>query len=84
MHYLDQPEDFGKRIHDEYTAHDYHKVSDEVKPGWDLSGAVEDLGLLFHVGRRTANADAYPEWKPGSEFKARRESMLRTAKEPGK
>ena len=28
---------------DEYTEKDYHKVSDEVKPDWDLSGAVEDL-----------------------------------------
>ena len=27
----------------EYTANDYHAVSDEVKPDWDLSGAVEDL-----------------------------------------
>jgi Zn-dependent M28 family amino/carboxypeptidase len=76
MHYVGKPDDYGRRTHDEYTQHDYHKVSDEIKPGWDLSGAVEDLRLLFEVGIRVANAPAFPEWKPGSEFKARRDAML--------
>ena len=60
----------------EYTARDYHKVSDEVKPDWDLTGAVEDLQLLFEVGYRVAQSDRYPEWKPGTEFKAKREETL--------
>jgi Zn-dependent M28 family amino/carboxypeptidase len=76
MNYVGKPDDFGKRIHDEYTERDYHKVSDEVKPGWDLAGAVQDLGLLLEVGMRVANGPAFPEWKPGSEFKARRDAML--------
>ena len=38
------PPTSAQRKHDEYTDKDYHKVSDEVKPDWDLSGAVEDLG----------------------------------------
>jgi hypothetical protein len=29
------------------------------------------------VGLRVAEGDKYPEWKPGTEFKARREEMLR-------
>ena len=37
------PPTYGKQKQDEYTEKDYHKVSDEVKPDWDLSGAVEDL-----------------------------------------
>jgi hypothetical protein len=52
-------------------------VSDEVKPDWDLSGAVEDARLLLEVGDRVSRAAAYPEWKPGTEFKERRETMLR-------
>jgi Zn-dependent M28 family amino/carboxypeptidase len=79
MHYLGKPDDYGQRIHDEYTERDYHKVSDEVKPDWDLSGAVEDLRLLFEVGCRIAATPAFPEWKPGSEFKARRDAMLKTS-----
>lgn len=74
--YLDKPADYGKNKRDEYTEKDYHKVSDEVKPDWDLSGAVEDVRLLLEVGYRVAQGAAYPEWKPGTEFKARRDAML--------
>jgi len=42
-----------------------------------LSGAVEDLQLLLEVGYAVAQDDAWPEWKAGSEFKARREETLR-------
>ncbi len=34
--YVGKSADFGQRKQDEYTAKDYHKVSDEVKPDWDL------------------------------------------------
>ncbi|MGH9675152.1 MAG: M28 family metallopeptidase [Bryobacteraceae bacterium] len=75
--FIGKPPGYSQQKRDEYTAKDYHKVSDEVKPDWDLSGAVEDLKLFFHVGYRVAQADRFPEWKPGAEFKARREAMLK-------
>jgi len=78
--YIGKSADFGKKTQDQYTAKDYHKVSDEVKPGWDLAGAAEDLKLLATLGYRIAQGDRYPEWKPGSEFRARREAMLKGAK----
>ena len=62
---------------DEFDLHDYHQTSDEVKPDWDLSGAVEDVQLLFEVGDRVANGDKFPEWKAGTEFKAKRDAMLK-------
>jgi Zn-dependent M28 family amino/carboxypeptidase len=65
-------EQYGKAKRDEYTERDYHKPSDEIRTDWDLSGAVEDAELLMHVGYNVANADSLPQWKPGSEFKARR------------
>ena len=74
-----KPPGFGLKKRDEYTQKDYHKVTDEVKPDWDLSGAVEDARLLLEVGYRVAQGDRYPEWKPGAEFKARRVEMLRRA-----
>ena len=46
-------------------------------PDWDLSGAREDLKVFFAVGYRVAQADKYPEWKPGNEFSAKREAMLK-------
>ena len=70
--YVGKPADFGLKKRAEYTKNDYHKVSDEVKPGWDLSGALEDLRLLTEVGYRVAQGPTYPEWLPGTEFRARR------------
>ena len=78
--YIGKPDGYGQQKRDEYTENDYHKVSDEVKPDWDLSGAVEDARLLLEVGYRVAEGDAYPEWKPDSEFRARREAMLKAYK----
>jgi len=48
-----------------------------MKPDWDLTGAIDDLRLLFEVGYRVAQGDRYPEWKPGTEFKAKRDAALK-------
>jgi len=77
--YVGKPAGWGLKKREEYTENDYHKPSDEIKPDWDLAGAVEDLKLFATVGYRVANASAYPVWSPGTEFKARREAMLRDA-----
>ncbi len=74
--FVGKPEGYGEQKRREYIAMDYHKPSDEVKPEWDLAGAVDDFRLLFLVGNAVAEADAWPEWKPGTEFKATREAML--------
>ena len=66
-HLLARPENAPLRS-DEFDLHDYHQVTDEIKPDWDLSGAVQDVDLLFEVGYQVANADKFPEWKPGIEF----------------
>jgi Zn-dependent M28 family amino/carboxypeptidase len=79
MSYVDKPSDYGKQKRDEYTQKDYHKPTDEVKPDWDLSGAIEDLKLLVEVGYKVAQGDKFPEWKEGTEFKARREAAIRKA-----
>jgi Zn-dependent M28 family amino/carboxypeptidase len=70
--FIGKPPDFGKQKREDYIAHDYHKVSDEMKPDWELSGAVDDLRLLFQVGYDVAQGVQWPEWKEGSEFKAKR------------
>jgi Zn-dependent M28 family amino/carboxypeptidase len=67
---IGKPSGYGQQKRDEYTENDYHKVSDEIKPGWDLSGAVEDLRLFFQVGYSVADGRNWPKWKEGSEFKA--------------
>jgi len=77
VEYIGKPAEFAKQKRDEYTEHDYHKPSDQIKPDWDLGGAVEDAELMVAVGYRVANADRFPEWKPGNEFRAKREGMLK-------
>jgi hypothetical protein len=53
-----------------------------VRADWDLAGAVEDLRLFAEVGLRVAQTDRFPEWKPGTEFKAKREAQLNSAGTP--
>jgi Zn-dependent M28 family amino/carboxypeptidase len=74
---IGKPPGWGKQRLDEYTDKDYHKVSDEIKPDWDLRGCAEDAQLLFEVGWRVAEGLHKPDWKFGSEFKARRDEMLK-------
>jgi Zn-dependent M28 family amino/carboxypeptidase len=75
LQYVGKPADFGKKKKDEYTNNDYHSPSDEVKPDWDLSGLGEQGKLLMAVGYRVAQADKFPEWTAGNEFKAIREKQ---------
>jgi Zn-dependent M28 family amino/carboxypeptidase len=77
INYIGKPADYGTKKRDYYTANDYHKPSDEVKPDWDLSGAVEDLRVFFEMGYNVAQGDKDPEWKPGNEFKAKRDAMMK-------
>lgn len=75
--YVDKPSGYAKQKHDEYLDKDYHKVSDEVRADWDFGGAVEDAQVLFQAGERVTREEKWPEWKPGTEFKARRDTMLK-------
>src|SRR5436190_2789548 len=74
---IGKPPEYGKQKRDEFVAKHYHQPSDEVDPGWDLSGAVQDVQLLFEVDYQVANGDKFLEWKTGSEFKAKRDAMLK-------
>jgi Zn-dependent M28 family amino/carboxypeptidase len=74
--FVGQPPEYSVKVRNEYTERDYHKPSDIVRADWDMSGAREDMKLLFAVGFRVAEADTMPEWKSGNEFRAKREAML--------
>jgi Zn-dependent M28 family amino/carboxypeptidase len=68
---------YGLQQENDYTAKRYHQPSDEYDSSrWDLSGGMEDLNLLFQIGKRLAQGTEWPQWKPGSEFKAVREKSL--------
>ena len=74
--FIGKPAGYGKGMRDEYVANRYHKPLDVVRPEWELGGVAEDLQVYFEVASRVARADRWPEWKPGAEFKAKRDRML--------
>ncbi len=66
--------EYGQKIEDDYTAHNYHQPSDNYNAAtWTMEGAISDLQLLFLVGKRIASEGKWPAWKPSSEFKAIRD-----------
>jgi Zn-dependent M28 family amino/carboxypeptidase len=75
-HLLSRPEN-APLVADEFDSKDYHQVTDEVHSDWDLSGSAQDVQLLFEVGYEIANGNKFPEWKPESEFKTKRDAMLK-------
>ena len=64
----------SKRIKDEYTEKHYHQPSDEIKPEWDYTGAIEDMKLLAELGWRVANSREMPAYKPNEQFARPRQS----------
>jgi Zn-dependent M28 family amino/carboxypeptidase len=75
--YVGKPAGWGKELSEAYIANDYHKPSDKVKPDWEMSGAAQDLQYYWMIGYRIAQADGLPQWKPGTEFKAKRDEMMK-------
>jgi len=79
LDFLGQPDGYGLKLRQAYLLNDYHKVTDEVRPDWTMEGAAQNAAFLLEVGLRVAHTPAWPEWKPGTEFKARRDAQLQAA-----
>ncbi|MGE5359097.1 MAG: M20/M25/M40 family metallo-hydrolase, partial [Bacteroidales bacterium] len=60
--FVGRPAAYGREMAEAYTAHDYHKPTDVIRSDWDMSGAVEDLQLMWMVGNQVARAPAFPRW----------------------
>ena len=76
---IGKPDGWGKEQLDAWTEKHYHQRSDEYDPKWDLSGAVVDVRLLFHVGWMAANSDGMQSWTPGDEFEAARRNAIESS-----
>ena len=76
--HVEKGKEYGKQLQDDYVAQYYHKPADAYDPTrWNLDGAVDDVQLLYQVGRNLANSTKWPGWKEGSEFKAIRDSYFK-------
>jgi Zn-dependent M28 family amino/carboxypeptidase len=68
----------GRQFKDTYVQKYYHQPSDEFDPSRvNFEGAVDDLQLLYLVGKRLAFGSQWPKWKASSEFRQVRESYLK-------
>jgi Zn-dependent M28 family amino/carboxypeptidase len=63
----------GQAWVDAYTGKCYHQACDAVDATWKLDGAAQDVALMLDIGRELATSTRWPDWKPGSEFKAIRD-----------
>lgn len=76
VQHLEKGEEWGLQQIENYIRDKYHKPSDEYDPNWDLSGALDDLHMYFMLGYRLSAESTFPNWKEGSEFKARRDAAM--------
>ena len=75
--YIGKPAGYGIERRDQFTANDYHKPTDVIKPDWDLAGGVQDIGLLYTVGRRLADGSEFPSFYPTSEFRKLQDARMK-------
>jgi Zn-dependent M28 family amino/carboxypeptidase len=74
---------YGRQKHDEYTSLHYHQPSDEYDANtWNLDGGLQDIELVYAIGRNLAFSHDWPNWKPGSEFKSIRDKTADERKNP--
>lgn len=80
MDFIGKPEGWGKQQRELWESRHYHQPSDELRPDWDFSGAVEDVRLFFLLGAHVARQPDMPRWNKGDEFEAARLQSLEALK----
>ena len=81
LNYLGQPAGWGVKFEADFDLKDYHKVTDEVRPDWTFAGGALDAEFLVQLITRVADTDTWPTWRPGNEFKSKRDAMMAEKKQ---
>ena len=63
-----KPSGWGVQQEEDYTEHRYHQPSDEYRPDFDLTGAVQLATAVLDFATQIANAATLPVWNPDAEF----------------
>jgi Zn-dependent M28 family amino/carboxypeptidase len=69
-----RPPEWGKALHDEYTAKRYHQPSDEYTPEMDFTADAAMARFGFALGWQALTAGSTVSWRPGDEFAAKRQT----------
>ncbi len=75
IQHRDKGEEYGRKQQRDYTENRYHQTADEFNTDWDFRGVVEDMELMYKVGRMLADSEDWPEWYEGNEFRAIRQQQ---------
>lgn len=72
--HVEHGSEWGLAQKEKYGAERYHMPTDEFDETWDLSGAVADVQLFYALGVAVIDADSWPNWHEGTEFRALRDA----------
>jgi Zn-dependent M28 family amino/carboxypeptidase len=74
--FIGRPEAWGREQREKWELTHYHQPSDELLASWDLTGAVEDVKLIYQLMLKLADAPSMPTWTRGDEFELARVKSL--------
>jgi Zn-dependent M28 family amino/carboxypeptidase len=69
---------WGKKQHEDFTAHDYHNFSDNYHADWDFAGNAKLDRFGMDLGWQALTAPTTINWKPNDEFEPARKASLAT------
>ncbi len=78
--FVDRPENWGREQREKWEQTHYHQPTDELLASWDLTGAVEDVKLVYQLTVKLADTPAMPSWTRGDEFEVARLKALEALK----
>ena len=67
---------WGKKQHEDFTAHDYHNFSDNYHADWDFAGNAKLDRFGMDLGWQALTAPTTINWKPNDEFEPARKASL--------
>jgi Zn-dependent M28 family amino/carboxypeptidase len=65
---------WGRKQHEDFTAHDYHNFSDNYHADWDFSGNAKLDRFGMELGWEAIAAPTTIRWNAGDEFEAARKA----------
>ena len=74
--YEDHDAAWGKKQHEDFTAHDYHNFSDNYHAEWDFAGNAKLVRFGMDLGWQALTAPTTVNWLPKDEFEAVRKASL--------
>jgi Zn-dependent M28 family amino/carboxypeptidase len=67
---------WGKKQHEDFTAHDYHNFSDNYHAEWSFAGNAKLDRFGMDLGWQALTAPTTINWKPNDEFEPARKASL--------